>query len=69
MRVKKFINFCTVWQNYNSKKNQPYNLYAASKNAFIEIINYYKKINRKTKFYNIYIADTFGDNDRKEKVS
>ena len=68
MRVKKFINFCTVWQNYNSKKNQPYNLYAASKNAFIEIINYYKKINRKTNFYNIYIADTFGDNDKRKKL-
>jgi len=67
-KIKKFINFGTVWQHYNNKKYYAYNLYAASKQAFNNILNYYKNQFSKTKFYNLLISDTFGKNDKRKKL-
>ena len=68
MNVKKFINFCTVWQNYNGKFKNPYNLYSASKNSFVEILKYYKKKYKKINFFNLYLSDTYGNNDKRKKL-
>ena len=68
MRVKNFVNFCTVWQNYNSKKYDPFNLYSASKNAFLNILKFYQKNHKDIKYFNLYIADTFGLNDNRIKL-
>lgn len=68
MNVKKFINFSTVWQNYGGKLNKPFNLYAASKNAFNKVLNYYQRVLNKVYFYNIFISDTFGNNDKRRKL-
>ena len=68
MKVKKFINFSTVWQNYQGKVNNAFNLYSASKQAFKNIMNYYEKLNKKTKFYDLYISDTYGENDKRLKL-
>ena len=43
MRVKKFVNFSTVWENFDGKKDNFYNLYSAYKASFIKIISFYKK--------------------------
>jgi len=67
-KIKKFINFGTVWQHYNNKKDYAYNLYASSKQAFNNIINYYKNHFSETKFYNLLISDTFGKNDERKKL-
>jgi len=67
-KIKKFINFGTVWQHYNNKKDHAYNLYASSKQAFNKIFNYYKNQFPKTKFYNLLISDTFGKNDKRKKL-
>ena len=67
-KIKKFINFGTVWQHYNNKKHLAYNLYASSKQAFNNIFNYYKNHFLKTKFYNLLISDTFGKNDKRIKL-
>jgi nucleoside-diphosphate-sugar epimerase len=67
MRVKKFINFSTVWENYDGKKDNFYNLYSVYKKNFRNIIDYYKKI-LTVKFYNLIISDTFGNNDLREKI-
>ena len=41
METKKFINFSTVWEDYDGKQNNLLNLYSASKKAFrILIPNY-----------------------------
>ena len=40
MDVKTFINFSTVWENFNGKKDNYYNLYSAYKSSFNNIINY-----------------------------
>jgi nucleoside-diphosphate-sugar epimerase len=67
-KIKKFINFGTVWQHYNNKMDYAYNLYASSKQAFNNIFNYYKNQFSKTKFYNLLISDTFGTNDKRKKL-
>ncbi len=68
MQVKTFINFSTVWENYDGKKGNYYNLYSAYKDSFLNIINYYKKKYNKVKFLNLVISDTFGHNDKRKKI-
>ena len=68
MQVKKFINFSTVWENYDGKKGNYYNLYSAYKDSFLNIINYYKKKHSQIKFLNLVISDTFGQNDKRKKI-
>jgi len=68
MHIKKFINFSTVWEDFDGIKNNSANLYSAYKKAFSVILDYYKKINPNTKFYNIIISDTFGSNDKRVKL-
>ncbi len=68
MGVKKFINFSTVWEDFNAIDENPYNLYSAYKNAFSKIVNFYKKNNKLIKFYDLMISDTFGYNDNRSKI-
>ena len=68
LKFHKFINFTTVWENFMAKKNNPANLYSAYKLSFSNIINYYKKKLIKVKFYNLYLSETFGDNDKRKKL-
>jgi nucleoside-diphosphate-sugar epimerase len=68
MNTKIFINFSTVWEDYNRKKNNFYNLYSAYKRAFKSLITFYKNKFFKIKFFDIVISDTFGENDRREKI-
>jgi len=68
MGVKKFINFSTVWEDYNSKKDNLFNLYSAYKKSFSNILSFYEKGNIKVKFYNLILSDTFGYNDNRKKI-
>ena len=68
MRVKKFVNFSTVWENYDGKKDNYYNLYSAYKAGFGKIISFYKKENKNIKFLNLVISDTFGVRDKRKKL-
>lgn len=68
MNVCKFINFTTVWENYDGEKNNSFNLYSVSKTAFGNFINFYKNKFKKIKFYNIFISDTYGKNDQRFKL-
>ena len=68
MGVKKFINFSTVWENYDGKKGNYYNLYSAYKACFINLINYYKKKLGKINFLNLTLSDTFGLKDKRNKL-
>ena len=68
MKVKKFINFSTVWENYNGVKGNSYNLYSTSKQIFTNLIDVYSKKNKKTKFYNLFMSDTYGKNDKRNKL-
>ena len=68
MGVKRFINFSTVWENYDGKKGNFYNLYSAYKASFGNILNFYKKKFDKIEFLNLVISDTFGANDKRKKI-
>ena len=68
MRVKKFVNFSTVWENYDGKKDNYYNLYSAYKASFRKIISFYKKKNKNIRFLNLAISDTFGLGDKRKKI-
>ena len=68
MNTKKFINFSTVWEDYNGIKDNYFNLYSAYKNAFSKILNFYKKKLKNIKFYELMISDTFGKNDKRVKI-
>ena len=68
MKTKKFINFSTVWEDYNSIKDNCHNLYSVYKKSFGNLINYYSKILPTIGFFNIMISDTFGENDNRLKI-
>ena len=68
MQVKKIINFSTVWENYNGKKDNLFNLYSAYKKSFSILLKYYEKKYPKINFYNLMISDTFGESDKRKKI-
>lgn len=64
---RQFINTGTCWQNYNGEKYNPVNLYAATKEAVENILQYYVKA-KKCKAVTLKIFDSYGPNDRRRKV-
>lgn len=68
MKVKKFINFTTVWENFDGEKNNFFNLYSVYKKNFSNLISFYNKKSNYTKFYNLFISDTFGEADKRRKI-
>ena len=67
-KTKKIINFGSMMQHAHSEKLVSKNFYAATKNAFEMIGNYYSNINDKTKFYNIKFYESVGNNDNRKKL-
>jgi len=64
---RKFINTGTSWQHYNSDFYNPVNLYAATKQAFQDILVYYAE----AKAFNIVtlkLFDSYGPNDQRKKI-
>ncbi len=62
-----FINTGTFWQHYRDKKYSPVNLYAATKQAFEDIAQYYYEtfpIN----FVTIKLFNVFGPKDPRPKI-
>lgn len=68
-QVKWVINTGTYWQNYkfNSKEYCPANLYAASKQAFIDMAAFYIETNP-LRFVTLKLSDTFGKGDTRRKL-
>lgn len=58
--VKWFLNTGTIWQNYESDSPEycPVNLYAASKQAFIDIAQYYTAVSP-LRFMTLKLCDTY----------
>ena len=65
--VKNFVNTGTSWQHYNSEDYNPVNLYAASKQAFLDIIRYYQEA-QNFKVINLELFDTYGPGDPRRKL-
>lgn len=69
--VKWFLNTGTIWQNYNvepySNTYCPVNLYAASKQAFMDMAKYYTEVSD-IRFCTLKLCDTYGANDTRRKI-
>jgi nucleoside-diphosphate-sugar epimerase len=65
--VKWFINTGTFWQHYENSNYSPVNLYAATKQAFESIAQYYVETNQ-IWFCTLKLSDTFGPNDTRPKI-
>lgn len=65
--IKNFVNTGTSWQHYNSEDYNPVNLYAASKQAFWDIIRYYQEA-RDLAVINLELFDTYGPGDPRRKL-
>ncbi len=68
LNAKQFINFSTTWEDIDNKENNPKNLYAAYKKSFNCIIQHYKKSFPNINFIDLMIVDTFGENDKRQKL-
>lgn len=62
-----FINTGTYWQNYNSDIYNPVDLYAASKEAFEKIIQYYTDA-FDFKAITLRLFDVYGEDDERPKL-
>lgn len=66
-KIPWFINTGTFWQHYENKEYSPVNLYAATKQAFESIAQYYWETNQ-IKFCTLKLSDTYGPNDTRQKI-
>lgn len=62
-----FINTGTYWQNYNSDIYNPVDLYAASKEAFEKIIQYYTEA-FDFRVITLRLFDVYGEDDDRPKL-
>lgn len=63
----KLINTGTSWQHYKNENYNPVNLYAATKQAFEDIIEYYVKA-LDFNVITLKLFDTYGENDNRGKL-
>jgi len=66
-KIKWFVNTGTFWQNYNNAVYSPVNLYAATKQAFESIAQYYIET-KQIKFCTLRLCDTYGPEDTRPKI-
>ena len=65
--VQFMVNTGTSWEHYNNSQYNPVCLYAATKNAFESIIEYYIQTS-KMKVATLKLFDTYGCNDPRSKL-
>lgn len=66
-QTRKFINTLSHSQYYHNDSYNPVNLYAASKEAFTKLIDFYSD-NYNIDVINLLLYETFGENDHRNKV-
>lgn len=65
--TKRIINTGTLWQNYIDENYNPVNLYAATKEAFEKILEYYVEVENFSAI-TLKLFDTYGYNDPRNKI-
>lgn len=65
--TKLLINTGTYWQHYNNEEYNPVDFYAATKEAFQNIIKYYVEV-EKIRCITLKLFDTYGENDKRPKL-
>lgn len=66
-KVKWFINTASFWQHYNNIIDNPVNLYAATKQAFECILDFYRAA-FPIRIMSLELADTYGPSDKRKKL-
>lgn len=64
---KRIINTGTAWQHYHTELYRPVNLYAATKQAFEDILAYYHDAHGLS-CLTLKLHDTYGANDKRRKL-
>lgn len=64
---RKLVNVGTSWQHYNGEEYRPVNLYAATKQAFGDILSYYHDAHALS-CITLKLFDTYGAGDRRRKL-
>lgn len=65
---KILVNTSSHWQYYESKSYRPLNLYAATKQAFVDILKFYSE-HHGLKVANVILFDTYGIPDKRNKLA
>lgn len=65
--VRNFINLGTSWQHYQDEEYNPVNVYAATKQAFEDMLHYYAQA-EEIHAITLEIYDTYGEDDRRSKI-
>jgi nucleoside-diphosphate-sugar epimerase len=65
--VHRFVNTGTSWQHFESKSYSPVNLYAATKQAFEAVLQYYVETSP-LRVITLKLSDTYGPNDTRPKL-
>jgi nucleoside-diphosphate-sugar epimerase len=65
--VTRIINTGTSWQHYENKSYSPVNLYAATKQAFEDMLQYYVEA-KGVQAITLKLFDTYGSNDPRPKL-
>ena len=68
LKVKKVINFGSMMQHLDGNNYKPKNFYSSTKSAFEMILSFYSLINKKTKFYNLKLYESFSKIDKRKKL-
>lgn len=66
-KTRIFVSTGSYWQNYNSEGYNPVDLYAATKEAFDQIIYYYVDAHR-YKAVTLKLFDVYGEDDKRPKI-
>jgi nucleoside-diphosphate-sugar epimerase len=61
-----FVNVSSSWQHFDGKEYSPVSLYAATKQAFLDIARYYSETG--LDFRNLTVYDTYGPTDTRNKL-
>lgn len=65
--VKRFVNTSTSWQHFEDRSYDPANLYASTKEAFEDVLDYY--VNAKgIRAISLALFDTYGAPDPRRKI-
>ena len=64
---RKFVNTGTSWQHYQNEDYNPVNLYAATKQAFEDLLRYYIEA-KGVKAVTLKLFDTYGEGDPRPKL-
>ena len=64
---KNFISIGTYWQNFKDETYNPFNLYAATKQSFQDIIKFYEE-EYGVRCITLKLCDTYGENDDRKKI-